>query len=331
MNREYGIQSQSINTKLESRVRAPGAQQAGAMKFTAGRGFDDAQMSSKPAVLVPLFGMPEDQVAGICRFLYQSQLMSMEFRPILYTDMNVMSVCRPYGWILEHHMSEYDAAKLGCWSSWESSVIFHAQYIAEFFKVEHVLLPDYVDGLQSFTRRLGEIGKARVGRFVPNESSNVSRVSGWRAWSSGPHRPARVYNVETFSAGAVRVEISGGSNENLLLMDGPTESDMARQFMDAAKAREWPMIRTDSLGILDPIELEVALRSLVSMCSDEGTVVIFADGDLVPRIKAIVTDERIEVRSTDAVNSGESAQRELSMADIELRTTIRRASSAFVR
>lgn len=295
------------------------------MAFTAGRGFDPGQMVDAPAVLVPVFGVPSSSLDSLLKTLYRVQTISMGFRPIIFSDMDILAAVRPYGWVLEHHLSEYDHHRLGSDSAWDASVLHRARLIASFYGVRRVIVPDVSSGLRLFLRHLRELTQVEVGSPLPVERSETTTVSGWRAWLGDGQSRGSAYNVETYSGGTIGIEIEDGAGENVVVIDRSAPLPGFEHFVDEASSRAWPIVRVPNLNDLDEFELPMALESLLALGEPQGTMVLLASSAVAARVRAGFDHERMVLWAYDA---GEDRSDRLSAADVEMTTTIRRASSA---
>lgn len=314
----------SLSTRLNLHsepVREP-------VSFTAGRGYDPGYLAGKPAVLVPIFGMTQSDAAELFHMVYQAQAMSMGFRPILFTDLDVFSLSRPYGWLIEHHMSEYDHCSLHCDYDWEKSVIQHAQLIVNNFRVSRIVTPDPVDRFTTVLRQLRDVSAVEFSRELLQTRSETTLVDGWREWLPRPTLLSREFGVVSRSAGTIRVNVEYGSGDNMLIMDGKKAQVNAEPLAREARTRAWPIVETDTLEELDDTELRIAIASVLSLGDPDGTAVLACSYRLAHRIRSVAFDERIMLWEATNESFADSTP---PMADIELMTTIRRASSALVQ
>lgn len=325
MKRKYPRTNLSIPLALASDVPLHDGSPPQAPRFAAGKGFDDAHMREAAPILVPIFGIPDIQIGSLLRVLYRAQQISMGFRPVVFSDMDIFSSVRQFGWVLEHHMSEYDHAVLQSDVSWEESVLNHANLVADFFRVERIVVPDPNDGYRAFLRQLRELTGAEVGAPLPTERSETTTVSGWRAWITDTHKSARTYKVLTSSADAVSVEIEGGRGDNTVVIDGSETGIGAEAFTAEARARSWPIVHVNSLEDLDEYELRIALGSLMSLGDLDGTTIVVCSDSLANIIASHLSDDRMLLWPRIA---GNSDMKTISISEVELATTIRRASSA---
>ena len=300
----------------------------GAREFAPGRGFEAAHMRATPAVLVPVFGLIPDEAAGLFRLLSRAQSMTMGFRPIVLTDSVLFNEIRPYGWLVEHVMSEYDHVRLACAESWVNSVIRRAQQIADFFKVVSVAVPDPADGYAAFLRQLRDLVGSEVGGPLKGDRPEIAEVAGWRSWRNDGKVASQSFNVRTASNETVRVEIHPGRADNSVLIEGQYDSRVVEAFVEEADERGWPVVYTDGLDALDDVELKLAVMSLASFGEPEGTCAIFCSRAFAERMDQ--TLPRMQVQTWTYEELFEQTNRP-SFADIELATTIRRASSALAR
>lgn len=236
-------------------------------------------LADTPVLLIPCFGLARETAADLFRVLYRAQLITMAFRPMIYTDTDVFAEARPYGWVVEHHMSEYHWRRLGAGGDWLTSVRDHAEYLIEFFDIATVATPDAHSLHRDLLDRVSALAGIDVGHLADgmHRPADPRPVQGWRGWPQSVGSVALGLVVGCATTGTLEVSARRGDSGHLLVIDERTaESADLVEFTDDAIRDGWSVVRLSSAPSLDELERGMCLASLRDAFSIRGLCVTVA-------------------------------------------------------
>lgn len=285
-----------------------------------------------PVVLVPVFGMLEAEVDELLQTIYAAQSVTMGFRPILFTDQNIFTQVRPYGWVVEHVTSERDFVVRGFDGDWISSVVRRAMLATRFFGIAAVFLPDPL----SHNRNLLVQVQALTGTNVDSlsvlrgmSSLDEQVVVGWRGWLD------RVSSSEgrfVLAGPGLRSEVRarrGSAGSTVLFESSILESENLSAVLGEALKRDWSYVVVDRLDQYGDIDLHLMIGALLDGLTADGTLMAVTQQSVSARLATVVADERVVVAS--ARDGGlEVEGKPFRLSDAELKTLVYRASRALV-
>ncbi|QSZ49899.1 hypothetical protein [Arthrobacter sp. D5-1] len=301
-------------------------------RFTGGNAIPDEYTKDLPIALVPIFSMNKSDVAHLLQTIYAAQSITMGFRPILFTDQDIFSAVRPYGWVIEHVLDERTWLELSCSGDWLTAVLRRAQSVSDFLNVATVLVPDPISHNRGFLSQIETLTGTKVDVLSGLQqpvSVDGSSVVGWRGWFD------RVVGHEssfTVSAGKVvgKIRVRRGSSGDTILIDAEClDQEGLTRILGEALRRGWSYIVFDDLFQFSDQELSLMLGSVLDGLTPDGTLLTATSPETAKTVRSATEDERV-LASEVVGNSLVSAGRPINLADAEMQSLVYRASRALV-
>lgn len=296
--------------------------------FSAGVAFSDREAKDLPVVLISLLGCTRAEATSFLRTIHSAQIISMAFKPVILTDIDMFSIVRPYGWVIEHVMGEHTWNELRIKQAWLEMIRERVALAFEFFGATDVILADQNRDPHSLLGALHTLTGVSFSNMLQVEEADPRApgrsVRGWRGW------------MEQMSAdGSLIIEGHTGVNHDLHLIQGDSgnalvidtspalshHSEIVRNACD----RHWSVLEIDCARIVDDIEMCLVLGSLVDTLAPDGTLVMASHEEQLARLTRLNVDDRIAAVSA---SSGTSV---VELAKYETRTMIHRASAALLK
>lgn len=237
-------------------------------------------LARSPIVLVPCFGLTDAITERLLETVYRTQLVSMGFRPLLFTDTDTFSLARPYGWVVEHHMSELHWKMVGASGDWLTSVCDRAHYLLEFFGGALVANPDPRSGHRDLVDRLSVLTGVDMRHMVSRDDATADSrtVRGWRGWLRDVGALTSTYVVETSSGVISSVSAKRGEENHVLVVDQAASGEpITQQILDWAATEGWSVVQVDALMQMDVVERSLCLAAFRAAFAQKGLLCTLTD------------------------------------------------------
>lgn len=220
-------------------------------------GSADSELVRARPVIVPLFDMTQPALERAISTLARRVVVDPTFCPVIFTSLDLFSIARRHGWVVEHVMDESSWRRLSD-RDWTTHVLSRFDAVLAAFGAEEVFAPD-LNGRFWRPNDLAQL--ADLGGAV-EDLHDDRRVHGWRAWSSFVlDREYSRITVETNSRSAVEVSMSRSSVPLTFVEITDSRSQEDHGWSERARKRGWSTVTIVSIeGMRD---LDVALASLI--------------------------------------------------------------------
>jgi hypothetical protein len=216
-----------------------------------------------PIYVVPVFDLIPSAVARVLRELHGAQSAYDAFRVVLFTSGNHFAQVRPFGWPIEHVVSEVDWLACGKTSrQWPEYVFDSLDWAVRAYGAQDVLVPDRSGSLRSeFVR----VGVQTVGLVAEPEGVRPEEetLPSWRALHGA--RPRRVPGRAKVAAraGSVDVTAEQGSSPAAIVVVDRVGQSQATRFFEEAMGRRWSGYLI--VGAMNEEEEQLAVHSCLSL------------------------------------------------------------------
>jgi|SRR5690625_2871652 len=241
---------------------------------------EQAKAKDRPTFLIPIFDLSRRSVTNALATVATLQLDTNSFRPVIFTDDDVMSLVRPHGWAVEHHMNEHHWEQIGQRNSWEDSVIERAQYLVHVYGIDASLWIDAEKPDFGLARQVSDlvpgiaITQEAMGKLPNAPTQTSSEQPGWRGWLRPALNRASVTRIED---GNAELTITPGRRSDWLIVDQAHEADESSSLIEDARSNGWSVALLQRPSEIDLLTHRRALRALCSAASTTGLVMLFAE------------------------------------------------------
>lgn len=283
MRRDSTLLRPTVDLLLRSSPTVnPGARALVDIGTRSGARFE--HLAGTPLYVVLLFDMRPSEVALALRALHLAQQTVGTYRILVFTDLDLFAAVRPYGWPVEHVVSERDWRALGRTGAWERHVSDSLAWVVQTYAAHGIVGGVGSEALCESAVRAGIAPQGLWSLLGPVDDGSPDEVfPTWRAWGRGDDRPpeglSHVGPTQT-----LQVDLSRGQAEPcvMLLVGTAPVSERDDAVLRRARERGWTVIScwgSDARAS----DLALAFES-VSLASDDGVVrvVVSRGSDEVP-------------------------------------------------
>lgn len=229
-------------------------------------------LAGTPLYVILLFDMRPAEVALALRALHLAQQTVGTYRILVFTDLDLFAAVRPYGWPVEHVVSERDWHALGKSGSWERHVNDSLAWVVRTYAAHGIVGGFGPEALCESAVHAGIAPEGLWSLLGPVDDGSPDEVyPTWRAWGRGddgpPEGPSQVGPTQT-----LQVELIRGRAEPcvMLLVGTAPVSNVEHAVLRRARERGWTVI---SCWGSDARESDLALAvESISLASDDSVV-----------------------------------------------------------